>query len=261
MTLDISALETALTPGSIFRGKLTAVEETDSTNTRLKQMAREGAPEGTVFLAQRQTGGRGTRGRAFHSPEGGLYCSVLLRPKTELARLLSITGWAASAVRRGIETASGAPAEIKWLNDVWVNGRKVCGILAELEGLQGDGSAECLVIGIGVNAEGTGEDFRRAGLEGIATSLASEGYPVTREHLCACILNELERMYGDFPENGGLWLSDYRAHCLTVGRSVEYGGNCPHRGKAEGINEDFSLLVREEGGRLCAVSSGTVTLL
>lgn len=236
----------------MFSEQIIYLESVDSTNTYLKRLAAQGAAEGTAVIAAAQTAGRGTGERSFFSPAGeGLYLSVLLRPRAELAQLFTLTGRTAVAVRRGIERTCGAPCQIKWLNDIYLNGKKLCGILAELSP---DGS--WVVMGVGVNLSQSRESFAAQGLDGIATSLAAEGYPVTREELTRCILEELAAMYRLFP--GGLeeCLAEYRAHCLTVGRQVEYtDGGVTRTGTATAVDGDFALVVDGH-----AVRAGTVYL-
>lgn len=224
----------------------------DSTNTRLRELAERGAPEGTVVTALAQSAGRGTGGRSFFSPAGeGLYLSVLLRPRVELSQLLTLTGRAAVAVRRGVERACGAPCAIKWLNDLRLNGKKLCGILTELSpGL------DFVIVGIGINLTQSAETFAAQGLGEIATSLAAEGYPADRERLTACVLEELEAMYRLFPAGAEQTLREYRAHCLNLGQRVIYWENGSRRaGTAEEIDGDFSLIVDGH-----AVRAGTVFL-
>ena len=260
MILDRERIRAELGEESLFASRLFVEEEVSSTNTLLMGWAGEGAAEGTVLLAQRQTGGRGTRGRAFFSPEGGLYLSVLLRPRAGVEELLTLTGRAAAAVCRGIRRASGAPAEIKWLNDIWLFGRKLCGILTELAEMGPDGA--CVVLGMGVNVSQTEAEFRAAGLEGVAVSLEMAGYAVSRERLCAAILKELEEMYRRFPGGRKESLEEYRARCLTLGRRVSFETKDGLRqGTAEAVEEDFSLRVRDEQGSLHRVSYGTAALL
>ena len=224
----------------------------DSTNTRLKELAAAGAPEGTVVMAEAQSAGRGTGDRSFFSPAGeGLYLSVLLRPREELSHLLTLTGRAAVAVRRGIERACGAPCAIKWLNDIYLNGKKLAGILTELSP-----AMDWVVLGVGVNLCQSRDTFAGQGLGDIATSLAAEGYAVNGEELARCVLEELSEMYRLFPQGLEGALEEYRAHCLTLGRQVEYVENGAIRiGTATGVGEDFALLVE---GR--EVRSGTVYL-
>ena len=224
---------------------LIVVPEIDSTNTALKQLAEEGAPEGTVLMAGEQTAGRGTGDRSFFSPKGeGLYLSVLLRPGASVADLLTLTGRCAAAVRDGIARACGAPCQIKWLNDIYLNGRKVCGILAELSP-----RFDWVVLGVGINLSQTAEAFAAQGLGEIATSLAAEGYPVSREKLAAAVLEELETMCRTFPAGKEEYLARYRAHCLTLGRQV-------NGGLAVEIDDDFALVVERGTERHTVYSVG-----
>lgn len=252
-----------LPQGSLFSGKVLTEDQVGSTNTRLKALAAQGAPEGTALLAEEQTGGRGTRGRSFASPRGeGLYLSLLLRPKVELGAVFALTGWAAVAVRRGIQAACGARTDIKWMNDLYLDGKKLVGILTELSLLGESGEPDYVVVGVGVNVSQSADTFRAQGLEGVATSLAMGGYKVERNTLAACILSAFEDLYRDFPQGQGACLEEYRAHCMTLGRSVAFeAGGQTLTGTAQGVEDDFSLRVRGADGREHRVSSGTVRLL
>lgn len=262
--LSAPYLSAQLPPDSLFAGKILVESVVDSTNTRLKAMAAAGAPTGTVLIAEEQTGGRGTRGRSFQSPRGdGLYLSVLLRPRlTRLEDLLTLTGWVGVAARDGVERASGAPVRIKWLNDLYLNGRKLCGILTELSFLGESGEPDYVVAGMGVNMSQTADTFRAQGLGDIATSLALEGFPVEQNHLAACLLTALDKLVRDFPEQRADYLEDYRAHCVTLGRRVSFETpDGPRTGTARGVDGRFALLVAGSDGISYAVSSGTVTML
>lgn len=254
--MDLSRMNDLLPPDSLFGGRLLFSDSVDSTNTRLKELAEKGAAEGTVLLAEEQTAGRGTGGRSFSSPRGkGLYLSLLLRPEATPAQLLTLTGRAAVAVREGIGDACGLWPDIKWLNDLTVGDRKLCGILTELVG-------DRVVLGIGINLTQTAEDFRRDGLEHIAVSLAQAGFSVPREKLAAAVLLRLEDMYRSFPHGSEACLSRYRSCCTTVGRPISFLWNGERRtGRAVGIGEDFSLLAEDAAGQRYSVFSGTVTLL
>ena len=252
-----------LPPDSLFSGKVLVEPVVDSTNTRLKAMAAAGAPEGTALIAEEQTGGRGTHGRSFQSPRGdGLYLSVLLRPPAELRDLFTLTGWVAVAARDGAAKASGAPVEIKWLNDLYLHGRKLCGILTELSFLGESPEPDYVVVGMGVNMNQTAETFRAQGLEHIAASLAGEGYPVERNQLAVCLLDALDRMARDFPGQKADYLERYRAHCITLGRRVSFeaeGGVLT--GTVTGVDGQFGLQVQADGGGSHTVTSGTVAML
>lgn len=246
---------------SLFQGRVQVADRVDSTNTRLKTLAAQGAPEGAVLLAEEQTGGRGTRGRSFQSPRReGLYLSALLRPReTELSQLLALTGWVAVAVRAGIENLTGAPCRIKWLNDIYLNERKLVGVLTELSFLGESGEADYVVVGVGVNVAQSREIFAAQGLDEIAISLAQAGFPTERNALAASILLELERMYRAFPAGRTKYLAEYRKHCLTLGRAVSFqeDGNTL-RGVAREIGEDFALWVDGADGMRHRVFSGAV---
>ena len=133
-------------------------EEMDSTNLECRRLAAQGEPEGTVILARAQSAGRGRRGRSFQSTKDlGLYLSVLLRPTQDMQTLSNMTAWVAVAVCDGIARACGVRPQIKWINDIILNGKKLGGILTEL-GLE-QGSVDHLVVGIGINAAHTLTDF------------------------------------------------------------------------------------------------------
>lgn len=253
-----------LPPDSLFSGKVLVEPVVDSTNTRLKAMAAAGAPEGTALIAEEQTGGRGTHGRSFQSPRGdGLYLSVLLRPRgVRLEDLLTLTGWVGAAARQAVERACGAPARIKWLNDLYLNGRKLCGILTEFALLAESGEPDYVVTGMGINMNQSAETFRAQGLEGVAASLAGEGWPVEQNHLAVCLLEALDKLVRDFPEKRGDYLERYRAHCITLGRRVSFDGEgTVHTGTAAGVDGQFALAVDGDDGKRHVVSSGTVKMI
>lgn len=233
--------------------RVVCLEETGSTNDVCKQLAREGAQEGLCVLAQRQTAGRGRRGRSFASPSGGLYLSVLLRPKAPPEALSRLTAWVGVAVCRGVEKAAGARPQIKWPNDLLLGGKKLCGILVERTG-------ETVVVGVGVNVDTTADQFGPE-LAQIATSLALQGVPTSRETLARALLDELDRMARAFPGAWEEYLAEYRRRCVTAGRAVSLvrdGAAVPAR--ALGVNDDFSLRVRFPDGREEDVSSGEVSV-
>jgi BirA family biotin operon repressor/biotin-[acetyl-CoA-carboxylase] ligase len=260
--LSAAYISAKLAPGSIFAGKVRVEASVDSTNTRLKAEA-AALPSGAALLAEEQTGGRGTHGRSFQSPRGdGLYLSVLLRPSAELRDLFTLTGWVAVAARDGAAKASGAPVEIKWLNDLYLHGRKLCGILTELSFLGESAEPDYVVVGMGVNMNQTAETFRAQGLEHIAASLAGEGYPVERNQLAVCLLDALDRMARDFPGQKADYLERYRAHCITLGRRVSFETEgSVLTGTVTGVDGQFGLLVQADGGGSHTVTSGTVAML
>ncbi len=257
-TLSESAVRARLAPGDSRR--LLVLEETDSTNTRLKALALEGAPHGTAVLALRQTGGRGRRGRAFFSPPGGLYLSVLLRPEAEVRELMALTALTAVAVRRAVREETGLEAEIKWTNDLVAGNRKLCGIGTELS-LEGEtGRVQFAVVGIGINA--ATREFPPE-LRETATSLWLEtGSAPALADLAAAVLRQMDRVWPDAlgPERQD-WLREYQAHCLTLGKDVLLvRGRERRRGHALGLTEDAALRVRFEDGSEGVVDSGEVSV-
>ena len=252
--LRLAALSARLPAGR--GGLLRWPEAVDSTNTRLKEWARQGAPAGSVILAERQGAGRGRLGRSFASPPGGLYLSYLLRPAQAPEDLGEITAWVAVAVRRTLGRCCSFWPEIKWVNDLLREGRKLCGILCEAV-LNRD-KVESLVLGIGINVGTSPEDFPPE-LRRTAASLRSLGLPVPEKSaLAAELIRSLDEMAGDFPQGREKYLAEYRAACVTLGREITLSDGST--AFAEGLDEDFSLLLRLPDGRTQKLRSGEATL-
>lgn len=225
---------------------VTVLAEIPSTNTALKEMAAQDSSIGTTLIAARQTAGRGRLGRQFHSPEGGLYLSTLIAP-TDTA-----TCCAAVAAARAIESLCDANIDIKWVNDLYLNGRKVAGILAEGV-FAPDGTLTAVVLGIGINV---GEMTFPADLQSIATSLGNEGFALTREDLAAAFLNELTTVLADPTA-----MEEYRRRNLVLGRQVTVmQGGETYPATAEAITAEGHLLVRDEQGNTRELSSGEVSV-
>lgn len=248
--------------GRLLGRELVVLSSVDSTSSEIKRRAAGGAPEGLAVLANEQTGGRGRRGNAFQSLKGkGLYCSVLLRPQVPLARVGALTAWAAVAVCRTLESCCGLEAGIKWTNDIVVRGRKLCGILTELEVEAESGAPGSVALGVGINVGQTREDFGPE-LDGVATSLRQElGVEVRRAELATELLLALDRMYAAFPGAEGEYLHEYRRRCVTTGREVLLlRGGESLRAFALKVEEDFSLLCQGEDGETFRVTAGEVSV-
>ena len=260
--LSAPYISAKLSGGNMFAGNVIVEPLVDSTNTRLKAMAAS-TPTGSALLAEEQSGGRGTHGRSFQSPRGeGLYLSVLIRPHVGITDLLTLTGWVGVAAREAVERASGAPVDIKWLNDLYLNGKKLCGILTELSFLGESGEPDYVVAGMGINMNQTAETFQAQGLGDIATSLALEGWPVEPNHLAVCLLEALDQLVRDFPQKRANYLERYRAHCVTLGRRVSFDGEGTlQTGTVTGVDEAFALVVAGDDGTEHVVSSGTVRMI
>ena len=189
----ITAQVALVTPGAV-----------DSTNNVAKQLAQQGAPHGTVVLSHKQTAGRGRMGRRFESPEGGIYVSILLRPQLPAQEGVRLTLGACVGVCRAMEQAGGLQGRIKWVNDVYLEGKKVCGILTEAATSVENGMLEYVIVGVGVNYTEPPEGFPPA-LKDIAGSLYGphRAPPLPRNRMAALLIDQLmdclERPGGGHP--------------------------------------------------------------
>lgn len=243
-----------------WQGNLYYFPIVDSTNTRAKEMAAEGAPHGMVLIADSQTGGRGRMGRSFHSPAGcGIYMSMLLRPQCPAQDLMHLTCAVAVAAADGIHAATGLRPGIKWTNDLVVGQKKLGGILTELS-LDSDGNVDYAVIGIGINCSQTAEDFPED-IREIATSLAlCTKKTVQRTAVIAQILVALQRMSENLHDPAATLLR-YRADCITLGKEISLvRGDEIRHGKALDVDEEGALVVEFPDGQIQAVQSGEVSV-
>ena len=236
-------------------------QETTSTNDVIEKLARDGVREGVVVFAESQTRGRGRLGRKWVSPtRKGLWFSILLRPNLRPQETTQLTVASATALRRAIFQQTRLPVEIKWPNDILINGKKVAGILTEM-------SAELdrvrhVIPGIGIDVNQDVSEFP-AELRKIATSLKIEtGEAIPRAALATAVLQELDKDYfractGKFSEIAEEWVE----HCGTIGKDVTVRiGDRAVRGCAESLDDDGALILRTEHGRLQRITGGDVTI-
>lgn len=232
----------------------------DSTNTRAKELAARGAPQGTVLIAGTQTGGRGRMGRSFHSPGGmGIYLSVILRPECDAAQLMHLTCAAAVAMCDAVEASAGFRPGIKWTNDLVRNGKKLGGILTELS-LDTGGKVAYAIVGVGINCCQSAQDFPED-IRSIAASLSmTAGREMDRSRVAAAMITALHDMSCTLSQRTAV-LQRYRRDCITIGREVSLHkvGEVRH-GTATGIDEGGALLVRFSDGHTEAVTSGEVSV-
>ena len=231
-----------------------------STNTYLKERAVLGASEGLIAIANGQTVGRGRMGRSFSSPDGsGIYMSILLRPTSSASDSVKITACAAVAVSEAIEAVTGLTVGIKWVNDLYLNEKKVCGILAE--GSVSNGAYDYIVLGIGVNLT---DSFRGTELESIAGGLfpvlsVDETYSL-KTKLIAEILNRFFHYYSSGLDKDTV-LREYRSRLFIIGSNVEVISYSDQRdAQVVALNDDFSLKVRFSDGSESSLQSGEVRL-
>lgn len=243
-------------------GQIICYEVTDSTNTRLKELAQNGATAGTVAIANEQTAGKGRLGRSFQSDKNtGIYMSMLMRPQGGLEHISEITAWVAVCVSRAIEKVVGVTPGIKWVNDVVLNGKKICGILTELLVEGESGSIQYLIVGIGLNVHNKVEDFPEEIRQKASSIDEQTGKDINRAQLAAAVVEELDAMFAKWPEEKEEYLSYYRSHCVTTEKQVRLlRGKEERFGYAEEVTEDFHLRVCYEDGTKEDVSSGEVSV-
>lgn len=226
-----------------------------STMTVAKCKSQQGAAEGTVVFAEEQTGGRGRQNRTWLSPRGSISLSIILRPAlTDLPYLIMI---ASLAVVRSIMAVTGLMAQVKWPNDILLNGRKICGILIENSVMRD--VVEYSIIGIGVNVNLRIVEF--AEIKRIATSLSDElGREVSQLDMIRSLFSEMERLYLALGDGDSIY-REWRGSLITLGKQVSAtSGNTVYQGVAESVNRNGSLILRLPDGRVTSVVSGDVTL-
>ncbi len=229
----------------------------ESSNQTAKRLALSGAPHGTLVLTDQQSAGRGRMGRKFESPAGqGIYLSLLLRADIPAADAQTVTVSAAVAVCRAVKALCGLELSIKWVNDLYYRGKKVCGILTEVGADLESGRLEWLVVGIGLNLTTPPEAFP-AELRRLAGSLFPGGpAPVSRVALAAAIARELLTLCPAFD-----CLEEYRARCFVPGHWVTVcTGRETYAALALSIDDAGRLVVRRENGREEALQHGEVSI-
>lgn len=236
------------------------IPETVSTNTLLREKAEKGAADGTVIIANRQTGGKGRRGRSFFSPsDTGVYLSILLRPDESAPKdAVKLTTLAAVAACEAIEAVAEKPASVKWVNDVFADGKKVAGILTEASfGLE-TGLLDYAVLGIGFNAYVPADGFPKE-LRNIAGAVFSERIPDGKNRLAAGFLNRFANYY-----NGGKvknYAEEYRKRSFILGKEIYViSGDSRTPAVAVAVDDECRLSVRYKDGSTALLSSGEVSV-
>jgi len=260
MKLNVDRLQEGLRTKR-FGKNIIFLREVGSTNDLAKELAAYGAAEGTVVVAETQTAGRGRLGRGWVSPVGGLWFSVVLRPElkpAEAVRLVFVAGLAVAEVLRELY---GLKAETKWPNDVLVKGRKICGILTEMNTI-GE-KVNYVIVGVGVNANFDVAKVFPEDLRKVGTSLENElGRKVRLEELFRALLEKLENIYGLFLEEGfGPVLGKWKTYAGFLNCQVEVAsGTEKWVGLAFDVRDDGSLILRLKDGTVKRVFIGDVTL-
>lgn len=235
----------------IIGNKIIRVKETVSTNSLAKELSLKGEKEGAVIFADRQTGGRGRMGRSFFSPDGkGIYMSVILKPENPLL----VTSFASVAVLRAIKKICDADVKIKWVNDLYLNGKKICGILTE--GVYQGETLKYAVLGIGINVKRA--DFPDE-IADIATSIENETEKeISVEELKNQLIKELDNLYKTYTD--GEFLEESRIASNVIGREIRIiKGNEQFSAKAVGIDEKGGLVINRNGEK-SVIYSGEISI-
>ncbi len=229
---------------------------TESTNIDAKVMAAAGAKHGTVILAEEQTAGRGRYGKSFYSPKGtGIYLSIIARLGLSFSDAVMITTAAGVAVCKSIESVSDLEPRIKWVNDIFLNGKKICGIGTEAVSNIESGTVESVIVGVGVNFKTSEfpEDLKQ-----IAGPLFPKDFPLTRNAFAAVLINHLLEMFSSLPEKS--FIEEYRARSLILGKEIMFlENNAWYSAKAIEIDDKGGLVV-ETDGKIRTLTSGEVSV-
>lgn len=242
-----------------WRDRIQFFETITSTNDVLKQLANQGAPEGTVLVADCQTGGRGRLGRTFLSPsQVGIYLSVLLRPACKSSELMHLTCASATATCTAIQEAAGFRPGIKWTNDIVYKNRKLSGTLTELS-IQPDGSTAYAIIGTGINCNQM--DFPPE-IRDIAGSLKmATGRQIDRALMAAKLIDALYDTNQRLLTRKAEIIAAYRQDCVTLGRKISViQKDRVRHGTALDVDEVGALIVRFDDGSVETVNSGEVSV-
>lgn len=235
-------------------------EEIDSTNEEVRRLSENGGKQGIVVVAEKQTAGKGRRGRSWESPEGtNLYFSILLRPNVEPEKAPMLTLIMAYSVGKILQEKEELPVQIKWPNDLVLSGKKLCGILTEMH-LSGK-KIEDVIVGVGINVNTM--EFPND-LKEKATSLYLEkGEKVERQLLLNNILQEFQKWYNYFLKEQKLSFlrDDYNQMLVNKSKDVlVLEPEKEYKGKALGINELGELLVKRDDGSVETVFAGEVSV-
>lgn len=238
---------------------LCLMESVQSTNTLVRQQAEQGQQEGYTLIALEQTEGRGRKGRTFSSPQGGIYMSVLLRPQIRVQELPLITFAGAVSVAKAAEECTGIPVEIKWVNDLLVDGKKLCGILTEASMEAETGEVGYVIVGIGLNVEQAPqlEDDKKS------CALAQMvSFSIDKNELIVQILHNLEEYVSDISRGRKeVLLNAYQSRLTLLGKEISFW--TPRErlsGRAIKMDEEGNLLVQMPDGAIQTLHPGEVSI-
>ena len=239
---------------------LQVFDSVTSTNDLLREAAERNAPEFTVFAAKQQTAGKGRQGRQFYSPpQTGLYLSILFRPQIAPADTLALTPMAAVAAADAVERCTGKQVQIKWVNDLLLGGRKICGILAESQFSDAE-TLDYVIVGIGINLLEPPQGFPPEIRDIAGAVYPAEANAETAFTDCAAaLISALMREYRGLPQKH--YLAGYRSRLCMLGKTVTVCENGTERQAAAiAVDDDLRLLVRYPDGTEQWRSTGEIRI-
>ena len=232
-------------------------KEVQSTNTIAKFLSANGAPDGSVIISERQTAAKGRSGKSWESPLGGVWLSIVLNPHVDHSKLPLITLATGVAVAKTLEKIGIENPEIKWPNDIFINGKKTCGILTEA--IAKFNTIENVIIGVGIDVNVDIDNFPETLKEGSTTIEKELGERISESYLIKTFLEEFENI-SDLFDNEGFEaiLKEWRKRSYSIGKIVEVREpfNKYYDGYVIGINREGALIVEKIDGTLEKVISG-----
>lgn len=238
---------------------ITVDKVTQSTNQNAKLCAATGGSHGALFVADKQTAGRGRRGRSFLSMDGnGIYMSLILKPKVNAEDVVLITTAASVAVHRAIKKVTGKTTAIKWVNDLYLHNRKVCGILTEAVTDCETGTIDSIILGIGINFTLDSRNIPDDLKDIVGALYEHKESGITRNQLIAEIVNQVFAVCNDLPDRS--FLDDYREHSMVLGKEVNVLGMYEQRAIVVAIENNGGLRVRYKDGREEVLCTGEISI-
>lgn len=237
---------------------ITIFDELDSTNNYLKKIGSQGKKENQLVIALSQTGGRGRMGRTFYSPNGtGIYFSLLLHPEFSAEKSLFLTVMAAVSVAETVMKYNINDVKIKWVNDIYIDGKKVCGILTE-GAINSDKMLDYAVVGIGINVIAPENGFPED-IKDIATAIfPGNSEENIKEKIVADVINRFFSMYNGDDKD---YIKRYREYSCLIGKEINIiQGDSTRPATVIDITDDCHLLVKNEKGEIEEISSGDVSV-
>lgn len=238
---------------------ITVYKTIDSTNAKAKLLAVQNAEHGTTIIAEEQTKGRGRFGRDFFSPaESGIYMSIILKAELNIENSVLVTTAAAVAVCQAIEKFTSVYPKIKWVNDIFIGDKKICGILTEAVTNFESGMMDCVVVGIGINVKTKNEEFPLE-LQNTAGSIFIDDDNYIRNQLAAEIINNLLKAANNLADKS--FMQSYKQRSMVLGENILYKkDNKWHEGYASDIDDYGGLVVYTEDGQKITLNSGEVSI-